>query len=73
MPSLMPYGDKQRKCRQILHQFLQPSAIHQYNQLVMREVHKMLLGILNKPGNYAQHIRQSVTKTDNLFLEADRL
>lgn len=60
MPSLMPYGDKQRKSRQILHHFLQPSAVGQYNPVVMKEVHRMLLSVLNEPEQFIRSIRRYV-------------
>ena len=66
MPSLMPYGDRQKKSRQVMHHYFQPSSVGQYNPIILKEVHRMLLSVLKNPEDFTKYIRQCV-EIDPLF------
>ncbi|EJD01808.1 cytochrome P450 [Fomitiporia mediterranea MF3/22] len=57
-PSLMPYEDELRKSRNILHRFLQPSAVGSYAEIQTQATHKLLERLLDSPDRYFDSIRQ---------------
>ncbi|OAX32553.1 cytochrome P450 [Rhizopogon vinicolor AM-OR11-026] len=54
---LLPYGDRWRLHRRILHQQFHQAAIHTYHDDLLRSIHKMLFSILQDPTNYTSHIK----------------
>ncbi|KAG2039830.1 cytochrome P450 [Suillus americanus] len=53
----MPYGDRWRLHRRILHQAFRQHEIPTYHAVQLRSAHRMLFSLLQDPGNYASHFR----------------
>ncbi|KAL5520731.1 hypothetical protein ACEPAF_2734 [Sanghuangporus sanghuang] len=58
-PAVLPYGDELKRSRQMLHQFLQPSAVIDYADLQTQATHRMLEGLLRSPDKYPELVRHS--------------
>ncbi|KAL5520727.1 hypothetical protein ACEPAF_2729 [Sanghuangporus sanghuang] len=56
---MMPYGDEHRKSRQQLHRYFQQNAVSDYHEVQTMCTQKLLLGMLEDPTKYADHIRYS--------------
>ncbi|KAG0706386.1 cytochrome P450 [Suillus ampliporus] len=54
---LMPYGDRWRLQRRMLHQAFRQVEIPTYHAVQLRCAHKMLFSFLQDPGNYANHLQ----------------
>ncbi|KAG2137947.1 cytochrome P450 [Suillus clintonianus] len=56
----MPYGDRWRLHRRILHQTLRQAEIHSYHAAQRRSAHKMLFSLLQDPENYLSHFQMFI-------------
>ncbi|OAX35687.1 cytochrome P450 [Rhizopogon vinicolor AM-OR11-026] len=55
--ALLPYGDRWRLHRRILHQPFRQANIPTYHAGLLRTTHQMLFSFLQDPTNYASHIQ----------------
>ncbi|KAG2366255.1 cytochrome P450 [Suillus spraguei] len=55
--ALLPYGDRWRLHRRMLHQSFCQAKIPTYHALQLRAAHKMLSSLLQDPGNYTRHVQ----------------
>ncbi|KAG2076072.1 cytochrome P450 [Suillus decipiens] len=55
--ALMPYGDRWRLHRRIFHQAFRQAVIPTYHAVQLHAAHKMLLNLLQDPGNYSSHFQ----------------
>ncbi|KAL5514754.1 hypothetical protein ACEPAG_2070 [Sanghuangporus baumii] len=61
-PAVLPYGDELKRSRQMLHQFLQPSAVADYAELQTQATYRMLEGLLRSPDKYPELVRHSAAE-----------
>ena len=52
----MPYGDKFKRHRKYLQEYLKKPRLPNYYHIQLNEVHKMLSDVLDDPENYKGHI-----------------
>ncbi|KAF9522740.1 cytochrome P450 [Crepidotus variabilis] len=57
--ALKPYGTVWRNHRRLLHQYLKPEVIPNYQATQEKKVHDMLLQLLESPSNFMSHIRHA--------------
>ncbi|KDQ55456.1 hypothetical protein JAAARDRAFT_336883 [Jaapia argillacea MUCL 33604] len=60
---LMPYGDKWRQHRRLVHQKFRAEAISQYHPVIMKNVHSALRNILATPEDFLVHLRHIAAAT----------
>ncbi|KAG1768028.1 cytochrome P450 [Suillus placidus] len=56
----MPYGDRWRLHRRILHQAFRQVEIPSYHALQLRSAHKMLFSLLQNPDDYSSHFQMFI-------------
>lgn len=56
----MPYGDRWRLHRRILHQAFRQVEIPSYHALQLRSAHKMLFSLLQDPDDYSSHFQMFI-------------
>ncbi|KAG1875732.1 cytochrome P450 [Suillus subluteus] len=54
--ALAPFGDRFRRMRRALHSHLQPKAAEAYQPLQMSQVKNIVLGVLDDPQNFQDHV-----------------
>ncbi|KDQ55455.1 hypothetical protein JAAARDRAFT_180898 [Jaapia argillacea MUCL 33604] len=60
---LMPYGDKWRRHRRLVHQEFRADATAQYHPIIMKNVHFALRNILATPEDFLAHVRYIAAAT----------
>ncbi|KAG2136722.1 cytochrome P450 [Suillus clintonianus] len=56
----MPYGDRWRLHRRLLHQAFRQAEIPTYHAVQIRSAHQMLFSLLQDPGNHASHFQMFI-------------
>ena len=56
--ALMPYGSDWREHRKMFHQYFEPNAIGQYEEVTQQEVGACLFRFLETPEDVVGHLRQ---------------
>lgn len=56
--ALMPYGSDWREHRKMFHQYFEPNAIGQYEEVTQQEVGACLSRFLETPEDVVGHLRQ---------------
>ncbi|KAI5120037.1 hypothetical protein M0805_004665 [Coniferiporia weirii] len=57
--ALLPYGDKHRKSRQMLHRFFGQPAVNDFAELQTQVSHRLLSGLLKEPDRFQELIRHA--------------